>query len=153
LTVVGYEGIETALEDQMAESALAKKMKLKAGCLATIINAPDKYLKELEPLPEKVKISQKLEKPSDWIQIFVKTKAELKTLFPKTLKFLKPESMLWISFPKGTSKIQTDLTRDKGWEYLQTSDLKWLTLISVNATWSAFAMRPYKPGEAKQSFR
>ena len=26
-------------------------------------------------------------------------------------------------------------------------------LISVNATWSAFALRPYKPGEARQSFR
>jgi len=137
----------------MAESALAKKMKLKAGHHATILNAPEKYLKELEPLPPKVKIAQELEKPSDWIQIFVKTRAELESLFPKVLKFLKPESMLWISFPKGTSRIQTDLTRDKGWEYLQASELKWITLVSVNGTWSAFAMRPYKPGEAKQSFR
>ena len=137
----------------MAESALAKKMKLKAGQHATILNAPDKYLKELEPLPANVKVAQKLERPSDWIQIFVKNQAELKTLFPKVVKFLKPESMLWICFPKGTSKIQTDLTRDQGWEFLRASELKRITLVSVNETWSAFAMRPYKPGEAKQSFR
>ena len=72
---------------------------------------------------------------------------------PKAAKALKPESMLWISFPKGTSKIQTDLTRDKGWEGLQKLDLKWVNLVSVNETWSAFALRPYKEGEKKQSFQ
>ena len=66
---------------------------------------------------------------------------------------LKPESVLWIAFPKGASKIKTDLTRDKGWETVQRMDLKWVNLISVNETWSAFALRPYKPGEARQRFR
>src|SRR5690349_20209078 len=137
----------------MAESALAKKMKLKAGHFATIINAPDKYLQELEPLPANVKVVQKLENPSDWIQIFVQNKAELDKHFPKVVKFLKPESILWITFPKGTSKIQTDLTRDKGWDVVQAADLKWVNLVSVNETWSAFAVRPYKTGEPIQNFR
>ena len=44
-------------------------------------------------------------------------------------------------------------TRDKGWDALQPLDLKWITLISVNETWSAFSLRPYKPGEERQSFR
>jgi hypothetical protein len=137
----------------MAESALAKKMKLKAGHVAMIINAPDKYLQELEPLPANVKISQKLENPADWIQIFVKSRKELDILFPKVLKLFKPETMLWISFPKGTSRIQTDLTRDKGWDVVAAADLKWVNLVSVNETWSAFAVRPYKTGEPIQSFR
>ncbi len=80
-------------------------------------------------------------------------KAELDRLFPPVASALKPESMLWISFPKGTSKIQTDLTRDKGWETVQQAGLKWLTLVSVDETWSGFALRPYKPGENRQSFR
>lgn len=137
----------------MTESALAQKMKLRTGQHATVINAPDGYIKEFEPLPDNVKISQKLEGNSDWIQIFVKNKAELDKLFPKVLKLLKPESILWISFPKGTSKIQTDLTRNKGWDAVQAADLKWINLVSVNGLWSAFSARPYKAGEAKQSFR
>ena len=137
----------------MPESPLAKKMKLKAGHAAMIINAPDKYLKELDPLPTKVKISQKLENPVDWIQIFVKSKAELDILFPKVLKLFKPGTLLWISFPKGTSKIQTDLTRDAGWDVVAAANLKWVNLVSVNETWSAFAVRPYKSGEPIQSFR
>ena len=60
---------------------------------------------------------------------------------------------IWISFPKGTSKLQTDLTRDKGWEPLAGSDLMWLSLVSVDDTWSAFGLRPYKSGEARQTFR
>lgn len=40
----------------------------------------------------------------------------------------------WISFPKGTSKIQAGLTRDNGLESLQALDLKWITLVSVDET-------------------
>jgi hypothetical protein len=137
----------------MAPSALATKMKLKPGGHAAIIAAPADYLKDLSPLPSGVKISSDLKGKFDWIQLFVKSRSELEKLAPRALKALKPESTLWISFPKGSSNIQTDLTRDKGWESLQKSDLKWITLISVNETWSAFAMRPYKPGETRQSFR
>ena len=36
---------------------------------------------------------------------------------------------------------------------MQALDLKWLTLVSVDETWSAFALRPYRQGEARQSFR
>jgi hypothetical protein len=134
----------------MPESALAKKMKLKSGLSAAVINAPENYV---DALQHNTALSPTLNGKFDWIQIFVRDKAELEALAPKAAKALKPESMLWISFPKGASKIQTDLTRDKGWEGLQALDLKWLTLISVNETWSAFALRPYKAGEEKQSFR
>ena len=134
----------------MPESPIAKKMKLKPGVRAAIIHAPENYLNELKHDNE---ISPKLSGKFDWVQIFAKNKKELDSLVPKAAKALKPESMLWLSFPKGTSKIQTDLTRDKGWEVLQGLDLKWVTLISVNENWSAFALRPYKEGEKKQSFR
>ena len=134
----------------MLESSLAKKMKLKPGARAAILRAPEKYVNELK---HDIEISPKLSGKFDWIQIFAKNKKELDALVPKAAKALKPESMLWLSFPKGASKIQTDLTRDKGWEILQAVDLKWVNLISVNENWSAFALRPYKEGEKKQSFQ
>jgi hypothetical protein len=134
----------------MPESALAKKMKLKFGLKAAVINAPENYVEELR---HDTAMSPTLRGKFDWIQIFVKSKSELDALAPKAANALKPESILWISFPKGTSKIQSDLTRDKGWEVLLGLDLKWITLISVNETWSAFALRPYREGEQKQSFR
>jgi hypothetical protein len=137
----------------MPETTLVNKMKLKPGQSAAIINAPDGYLKKLSPLPAGVKVAEKLDGKFDWVQIFVENKVQLDKLAPRAIRALKPESLLWISFPKGTSKIQTDLTRDQGWDGLEQADLKWVNLISVNETWSAFAMRPYKPGEKRQSFR
>jgi hypothetical protein len=137
----------------MAENPLLKKMKLKPGQRAAIISAPDGYIEALQPLPADVELAEQLVGTFDWVQVFVKTQADLEQAIPQIAAALKPVSTLWITFPKGTSKIQTDLTRDKGWEALQPLNLKWINLISINETWSAFALRPYKPGEARQSFR
>jgi len=137
----------------MPENLLLKKMKLKPGQHAAIVNAPDGYLEALQPLPENVELARDLAGTFDWVQLFVKTQTELEQALPQVRDALKPASTLWITFPKGTSKIQTDLTRDKGWDSLRSLDLKWINLISVDDTWSAFALRPYKPGEERQSFR
>jgi len=137
----------------MADKSLAEKMKLKSGLKAAIVNAPAGYLQELGA-PRDVQISTRLDPgPFDWLQVFVESRAELKALAPRLMPALKPISTLWISFPKGTSKIQRDLTRDRGWRSLQSLNLKWITLISVDETWSAFSLRPYKAGEKPQSFR
>ena len=137
----------------MTENPLLKKMKLKPGQRAAIVNAPNGYAASLQPLPADVELAEQLEGTFDWVQLFVKTQAELEQVIAHVRAALKPASMLWITFPKGTSKIQTDLTRDKGWDALQAIDLKWINLISIDQTWSAFALRPYKPGEGRQSFR
>ncbi len=134
----------------MSENSLAKKMKLIPGARAAVINAPSGYL---QGMGHDSAISKTLSGKFDWIQIFVENKAELDKLIPKAAKALKPLSILWVSFPKGISKNQTDLTRDQGWESVQALDLKWITLVSVNETWSAFALRPYKEGERRRSFR
>lgn len=137
----------------MTTSRLATKMKLKPGMKALLVNAPEGYLEELSPLPDYVEVSQELMGDFDWIQIFVLNQDQLNDLGQKIFQVLKPESILWISFPKGSSKIQTDLTRDKGWEIIQQADLKWINLISINATWSAFSLRPYRENEDRQSNR
>ena len=100
-----------------------------------------------------VELSTSLRGKFDWVQVFVKNAAELAKVAPKAIAAIKPVSVLWVSYPKGSSKIQTDLTRDHGWDSLQGADLKWINLVSVNDTWSAFGMRPYKPGETRQTFR
>ena len=83
----------------------------------------------------------------------MRTSADLAAVIEPLTAAIAPTGHIWISYPKGTSKMQTDLTRDKGWEPLEGSDLMWLSLVSVDDTWSAFGLRPYKPGEARQTFR
>jgi hypothetical protein len=127
----------------MSAISLAYKLKLKPGSQAVILDAPDDYLVQLAP--ERVTIDRVLDGQYDWIQVFVKNKAEIDALFPSLVTALKPDGLLWISFPKSTSGLQTDLTRDKGWD--SVTGLKWIHLVSINTLWSAFSLRPYKPGE------
>ena len=91
--------------------------------------------------------------PLDWVQVFAASSAELAAIVPDLISALDPNGMVWISYPKGSSGRQADLTRDNGWEPLEGSNLKWLSLVSIDDVWSAFSLRPYKPGEARQSFR
>ena len=133
-------------------SPLAKKLKLKPGARAAVVGAPDGYLERLG-LPADSAAGTTLEGPLDWIQVFVADSAELAAVVPGITKAVAPDGLVWISYPKGSSKRQTDLTRDRGWAPLEGSDLMWLSLVSVDDTWSAFGLRPYKPGEARQTFR
>ena len=116
------------------------KLKLSGRKQPAVINAPADYDIGADA-------ATKLNGKFDWIQLFVKNEAELKKSIKKVVAALEPESMLWLTFPKGSSKIQTDLTRDKGWDAIRGLPLKWVTLVSVNETWSAFGMRPLRKGE------
>lgn len=133
-------------------SPLAKKLKLGPGLKAAVIGAPAGYLERLDP-PADVAIATTLEGPLDWIQVFVLTSADLAAVVRPLTAALAPTGRAWISYPKGSSKMQTDLTRDKGWGPLDGGQLMWLSLVSVDDTWSAFGLRPYKKGEARQTFR
>ncbi len=137
----------------MADDRLLKKLKLKPGLRAAVINAPADYLASLHPLPEGLSLDERLDGVYDWIQLFAQNQAELAAQAPAVVRALNATGLLWVAFPKGSSKLQTDLTRDRGWDSLQGADLKWINLISVDPTWSAFSLRPYKPGEDRQSFR
>lgn len=136
----------------MSDNPLVKKLKLKPGARAVVVNAPPGYIESLTPLPKGATLLEALDGKFDWIQAFIKDKSQIDALAPTLIESLNPNSLLWICFPKGTSKIQTDLTRDRGWDSLQESDLKWVTLVSIDPTWSAFCLRPYKPGEQRQTW-
>ena len=145
-------GMMRAMETAQA-SPLSRKLKLKPGTRAAVIDAAADYLERLAP-PSDVTIRTDLDGgPLDWIQVFVKTSAELAAVAPKIKAAIAPDGQVWISYPKGSSKMQTDLSRDKGWGPLEAADLMWQSLVSVDDTWSAFGLRPYKSGEARQTFR
>ena len=137
---------------ETAAAALAKKLKLQPGLRAAVIGAPPGYVERLAAV-DGLALSTTLDGRFDWIQVFVRTSAELADIVKPVTGAIAPAGRVWICYPKGSSKIQTDLTRDKGWQPLDGGDLMWLSLVSIDETWSAFGLRPYKPGEARQTFR
>ena len=134
-------------------SLLAKKLKLRSGTRAAVVDAAPDYLSRLGP-PEGTTVVGCPRRPAS-------TGSRCSSGPPRSWPLscrrsqaaIAPDGLVWIAYPKGSSKQQTDLTRDKGWESLEGSDLMWISLVSVDDTWSAFGLRPYKPGEARQTFR
>lgn len=134
---------------------LAKKMRIHPGTVITTVNAPVEYSEILGPLPEGVTIRQKPQKTNAFIHLFVHNQAELEARFFDLVASLEPGGLLCISYPKGSSGLQTDLTRDKGWNCLKQVKLEWLGLISFDATWSVFMLRnapPRKQSRASKDY-
>ena len=122
-------------------SSTAQKLKIKENFILLTINAPADFKKDIGELPKGVKISAD-SKNYNQVHWFVMNKAQMDKELTKVLKLLKDEVTLWIYYPKGTSKLQADLTRDKGWDNLLKHDeLGWISLISFDDTWSTFGAR------------
>lgn len=128
---------------------VAAKLKIQEGTIIHVLHEPKGYKKALGKLPAKVKFSDSA-KEAGMVHWFVETKAQMEKELPKMLKMLRPEVTMWIFYPKGTSGIQTDLTRDKGWDQLLKHDLKWISLISFDQTWSTFGVRMKTDSDVKK---
>jgi hypothetical protein len=131
---------------------LVRKLKLAAAVRPVVIGAPDGYREELVAALGRP-VGDAIDGRHDWILLFARDRAALQASIAAAAAALDVPGTLWIAYPKGSSKIQTDLTRDAGWESVAAADLMWLTLVSIDDTWSAFSLRHYRPGEARQTFR
>src|SRR5690242_9179752 len=120
----------------------AQRLRIKENDSLLPVNAPAEFRKNLGPLPGGAKIIN-TDKNYNQIHWFVLNKAQMLKEMKKVLALLKENVILWIYYPKGTSKLQTDLTRDKGWEELLAhgDKLTWISLISFDETWSVFGCR------------
>jgi hypothetical protein len=132
-------------------TSIANKLKIKAGDILLTLNAPADFKKGLLELPSGVKITD-AGKEYNQVHWFVINKAQLEKQLSKVLKLVKPDITVWVYYPKGTSKIQTDLTRDKGWDCLLShgNRLTWISLISFNDTWSVFGFRAKTEADKKK---
>jgi hypothetical protein len=126
----------------MAVSLLVKKLGIKPGFRVLIMNAPDGYAEQLEPLPPGAEVASKGKGPFDLVYLFAANQAELNRFAPKAVKAVKPLGHLWIAYPKKTSKLNTDLSRDVGWDTVHAAGWTGVAICAVDDTWSALRLRP-----------
>ena len=132
-------------------NSITDKLKIKPQFSLLTLNAPADFKNGLLGLPAGVKITDS-GKEYNQVHWFVKSKAQLEKEISKVMKLVKPDVTIWVYYPKGTSKIQTDLTRDKGWDCLlaEGDKLTWISLISFDDTWSVFGFRAKTEADKKK---
>lgn len=89
---------------------LAQKLGIGPGT-NIVIHAPAGYF-ELLDLDTSIVLSQRVKPGADFIQAFFTSRRRLENDFDTFKKSLRPTGQLWISWPKGTSKMETDLTEN-----------------------------------------
>jgi len=121
---------------------LSQKLQIKSGTSWLLFNAPDNYFATLDPLPEGVKISHDPEGNYSGIQLFIKNRDELAATLDVIIPLLKPDTILWVTYPKKNSGIKCDLEMMGNWDELSKYGLRVVTSISVNETWTALRFKP-----------
>jgi len=133
-------------------SPVTEKLKIRPDTILLALNPPPDFRRVLGELPSGTLIDSKA---SDYDQIhwFVLNKAQLEKELSKVLKMLRPGILVWVYYPKVSSSVQTDLSRDKGWDKLLKEDnkLTWINLISFDDTWSAFGFRAKTEADKKKT--
>ena len=134
-------------------NSISDKLRIKPKDVLLTVNAPGDFKKGLKGLPSDAKIVDAL-KGNSYSQVhwFVFNRAQLEKELSKIMKLVKPGVIFWVYYPKGSSKIQTDLTRDKGWDCLlkEGEKLTWISLISFDDTWSVFGFRAKTEDDRKK---
>lgn len=117
---------------------LARKLGIKEGKSILILNEPSYYEHLFTDFPNNV-IQNNKPNPGtiDFIHVFCKTKGEMFYELPDLKPLLKKNGMIWVSWPKGASKIETDLNREVVRDYMLSKiKLVDIKVAAIDADWS-----------------
>lgn len=118
---------------------LWKKLGLKPGMRATLVDAPDGYVNRLGPdAPEPA--WEALSGGTEFIQVFTKSRSGLKAQLEASLLKMARSGMVWVSWPKKASKISSEVTEDVVRELALPMGLVDVKVCSVDETWSGLKL-------------
>ena len=119
---------------------LAKKLGIKEQANVVAVDAPSGYRKLLEPLPAAVRFSSKIDKTVDVVHVFSTKKAELTRALVSYRKTLGPNAAVWVSWPKKSAKVATDITEDVIREVALPLGFVDIKVCAVDDVWSGLKL-------------
>lgn len=114
---------------------LVKKLGLKPG-INIVMRAPEGY-EQLLDLDNDIVLINRLQPQASFIQAFFTAKRRLDNDFEILMKNLAPDGQLWISWPKATSKIETDLSENLVRQVGLDHSLVDVKIAAIDDDWSA----------------
>ncbi len=130
---------------------LARKLGMKEGHRVLALGAPSGYEGLLDGLPENVSIRRSVspegggsadgaEQAFDIVHVFSKEKAALSSLIPTLKAWIVPNGMIWVSWPKKASKVETDVTEDVVRRLALQNGLVDVKVCAVDEIWSGLKL-------------
>ena len=126
---VGYSG-----------TPLPTKLGIKQGMRVVALNVPQDYRNLVAPWPEQAGLAARADAKTDLVHLFVIERAVLAKESQRLRKLLKPDAVLWISWPKKAAKVPTDITEDVIREVVLPMGWVDVKVCAVDATWSGLKL-------------
>lgn len=77
----------------------------------------------------------------DFALVFAVSKTQLTCILHDVVPALHEDGKLWIAYPKLTSKIASDLSRECNWEHISTFGYESIDTVALDNTWCAVRFR------------
>ena len=126
---IGYSG-----------TPLAKKLGIKSPVKLLMVNAPQEYKSWLGDLPDGVALITKTNKEVEAAHVFTTESAFLDATLSRLRNELKQDGFIWVSWPKKTSKVPTDITEDIIREIALPLGFVDIKVCAVSEVWSGLKL-------------
>jgi hypothetical protein len=124
------------------KNPVARKLGMNRGMSALVIAPPPGYLKLLMAAPGELTVSSRAYGMYPFVQVFATRLSEIRRFAQKLSKHAAPNALVWISYPKKTSKLAGDLSRDVIRKAMSSAGWRAVSIVAVDEVWSALRFRP-----------
>lgn len=115
---------------------LPKKLGIKEGFRTLLVRAPEDVRTELREALAGCEVLKEVRDGLDFALVFTKSRAELAAEFRRVAKELAPAGMVWVSWPKKSSGVKTDLDGNLVREIGLAAGLVDVKVCAVTEVWS-----------------
>ena len=120
---------------------LVRKLGIKPGHQMLVIHTPASYWDWISPLPEGAVLKKTPKEQSlDFVHVFVKERKEYEKEVLRQKKALKMDGMIWISWPKKSSKVPTELDENIIRDFALKNGLVDVKVCAVDEVWSGLKL-------------
>jgi alkylation response protein AidB-like acyl-CoA dehydrogenase len=116
--------------------SLVQKLGIKEGTRVIALGAPPNYQSLLKPLPSGATVHARLPAACDFVHAFARRRTELAREFPRLAESLTDDGTLWISWPKRSGGMETDLNENLVRELGLAEGLVDVKVCAVDDAWS-----------------
>lgn len=119
-----------------SRTPLARKLGIKPGATVAVLDEPDDFRARLEPLPDGVTFRTSLRGSADIVIAFFVERKRLEARLPALAKAIYPDAGLWLSWPKKTSGVVSDLGENEVRELGLDTGIVDIKVCAIDETWS-----------------
>ena len=123
-----------------SSTPLSKKLGIGEGTSVYALGAPTDYRSLLEPLPSSVTFASRISKDVDLVHLFRDKKVDLARHLLSLRKRIRPDAVVWVSWPKKTSQVPTDITEDVIRSLALPMGYVDIKVCAVNNVWSGLKL-------------